>query len=119
MSIESEIKKLTEAVTEAIALFKASAVVEPKATESATVDETKTDVNPEAAAASVADIFGTDEPAATTPSATMDDVKTALKAFMTAKGDKATIDLLGKFSANKISELKEEDYAKIIAAATV
>ncbi len=53
----------------------------------------------------------------TAPAATQADVKTALIALLEAKGDDAPPALLKEFGAAKISELKPDVYAKVIARA--
>ena len=117
MSLESEIKKLTEAITALTEVTKQISMPTVSVDTAQSAKETESPVS-EAAAASVADIFGTDEVKDTTPpKATIEDVKTALKAYMDKNGEKKTIELLGKFNANKITELKEEDYAKLVSAA--
>lgn len=52
-----------------------------------------------------------------TPAASQADVKEALLALLSAKGDDAPPALLKEFGVAKISELKAEQYASVIATA--
>lgn len=54
------------------------------------------------------------EEAAPAKELTVDDVRGALQAFTTAKGVPAGIELLKKYGAGRISELKSKDYAAFI-----
>ena len=120
MSVESELKKLTEAINNLTESLKSASLQSPSA------PNPGLKATPKNADAAVADIFGQEtasEPAASvppsTPAPTIDDVKVTLKAFMDKKGDAETLALLQKFGVQRITELKEEDYAKVIAAAAV
>ena len=70
------------------------------------------EVEPETESADVeVEVVATVDPA----TFTLDEVRAALQQFAADKGVPAGIELLKKFGAGRISELKEDDYASFIA----
>lgn len=118
--LENEIKKLTDAVVQLTTVLQSQPG--PVATLDQSIPVTSKSQVPDitgqqsTGAAAVADIFGT-ETSQTPPAPTIDDVRTTLVAYLEKNGDQKALALLKKYGANKVTELKETDYAKIIADA--
>jgi len=111
--LETEIKNLTKAIEELTKTIGAVGTTVSLPAQDSFQDAKATAGSP--ASSAVDDIFGTGD---STPAPTLDDVKVTLKAYLDKNGEQKTVDLLHKFKASKVTELKEADYAKVIAEAS-
>jgi|GEM_PF-7016734 len=90
MSLENEIKKLKASIDELNqTVAQLAAWPEPKGLSKSETEEPKT----------------------------IDDVRTALAAYLDKQGQEKTIDFLAKFNAKKVSDIKETEYTKFVNAA--